>query len=65
VQRLKVRTRGGRRVTERGAVRPVSSTGASGRYEKTPSEGATAIFICGVINRSGGRPWLVLDTLGT
>jgi hypothetical protein len=32
---------------------------------KTPSEGATTIFVCGAINRSGGQPWLVLGTLGT
>jgi hypothetical protein len=25
---------------------------------KTPSEGATTIFVCGVINRSGDRAWL-------
>jgi hypothetical protein len=29
------------------------------------SEGAMAIFVCGVINRSDGQPWLVLGTLGT
>jgi hypothetical protein len=31
---------------------------------KTPSEDVTAIFDRGVINRSGGRPWLWLSTLG-
>jgi hypothetical protein len=31
---------------------------------KTPSEGVTTIFDHGVINRSGGRPWLVLSSLG-
>jgi hypothetical protein len=30
-----------------------------------PSDGITAIFICGAINRSGGRPWQELSTLGT
>jgi hypothetical protein len=30
-----------------------------------PSGGIMAIFVCGLINRSGGRPWQVLSTLGT
>jgi hypothetical protein len=31
---------------------------------KLPSEGVTALFDRGIINRSGGQPWLVLSTLG-
>jgi hypothetical protein len=49
-------TRGRHRVTRRGAARPVSLTGASGRCEKHPLKGPTTIFIHEAINRSGG--WL-------
>jgi hypothetical protein len=38
---------------------------ASVAPEKCPVRGLTAIFGCGTINRSGGRPWLWLGTLGT
>jgi hypothetical protein len=38
---------------------------ATARLVPSPSEGATIIFVCGAINRSGGQTWLVLGTLGT
>jgi hypothetical protein len=41
------------------------ATYVSGALKKRPVKGLTAIFVCGVINRSGGRPWLVLGTLRT
>jgi hypothetical protein len=59
------RTRGRRRATGRGAARPVSSNGMSGRPENRPVKGPTTIFVCGAINTCGGQPWLVPGTLGT
>jgi hypothetical protein len=53
------RPRGWRRVTGRGAARLVSSTGASDRCEKMPSEGVMVIFVHGAINTCGGWPWSV------
>jgi hypothetical protein len=47
------------------AASVASTTDASGAPEKPPVKGLMAIFISGAINRSGGRPWLVLGTLGT
>jgi hypothetical protein len=40
------------------------ATNASVARVFQPSDGITAIFVCGLINRSGGRPWQVLSTLG-
>jgi hypothetical protein len=45
------RPRGRRGVIGRVAARPVSSTDASGRSKKLPSDGVTAIFVRGAINR--------------
>jgi hypothetical protein len=51
-------TIGGSDAVER--VRSVT-TGASGRPEKGPSEGVTALFDRGVINRCLSRPWPVAE----
>jgi hypothetical protein len=44
---------------------PCSASGQFNRHvrsmRKTPSEGVTAIFVCGAINTCGGRPWLVAE----
>jgi hypothetical protein len=59
------RARGRRRVTGRGAARPVSLTGVSNHPKNRPMKGPMAIFVCGAINTCGGWPWLLLGTLGT